>query len=323
MSYLGRLVEQSQLHVGNPVDGRSAPSARDERSIGDIERSVPLDVLEVDVLQEADPAIGATPSPDVIATPTAEIKSASFVTSPPPPAVFDRTQDAAPADSSAVSRPSSGRTTLSESTPASSRHVLQEVIEWIAAGSEPLPTPGSKTRAKSSSETITPTPGPKAERNSSALPAPDAADETPPPGAARPMAGRFPTPLANGVMLNKVARNTEILPEIKTREAPVTATQSSQTERTAAFVSQSLTLPPEPGDAHTQLSSRVPLERDLTAGDRTRIDETFEVSIGTISVHMEAPTQAKPAVPPPRVPAVAPQSTAARASGRLQRHYLR
>lgn len=329
MSYFSRLMKQSQLHVRNSVGG-SAPSAGDERGLAP---ATPPGVLEIDVVREAAPDIAAAPSSDVGATPPAAINSASFAMSPPP--VLDRTQPPAPADSSARSRPpDAASATPLKGVPGAAAgappmRVLQEVVEWIAAGSETLPMPGSKNAGSSEATTEIPIPtptvtsGPKAGRSSPALPASGPARETAVARAAQAVADGFSTPTAERVVTDKVGWDTQMPSEIETRDVPVASARPSRIGHAADFDSPSTMLPAEPVDTRRKLAGRAPLDRDLTGEDMPRIDETFEVSIGAISVHVEAPARATPIGPAPLAPAAASQSTAARTSGRLQRHYLR
>lgn len=294
MDYFARLVQQSQLRIG--AEG-PAPSADTTRGF---DNAAPTgDVVEIDAMHEPLPeATVAHASPPGAHSPPDPPAPSVLSLSQPPPAVRHEPESAParmPVDDIQSGHPAHPtpivKTDATDSRAASTR-VLREVIEWIAAGPQPTLAPNLKPA---------PTPGPadsspaqvSIERPEERTP--DAREETAIPDA-------VPAKSAHG---------------IASKDAPVPAARRVPAKPVPAPARMDVDTIVPPRAASLMLAQEQPLSVEPIA----EMQETFEVSIGNLSLHIEAP--ARPAPTPPAPVAAAAPAPVANAGGRLQRRYLR
>lgn len=290
MDYFARLVRQSQLSIGT---GGPAPPAGTMH--GFHEEDAPADVVEIDATREHHPemTVAAAPPRGTPLPPDLSGPPAPSLSQPPPGARQESDPPPArmPADdiqSSHPGHPAPAAKTDAADPRAAPTRVLREVIEWIAAGSQAVPVPELKPQpAPATNSPIPASIEPPEERTLNVREEIETSDVVPAAAAPSSVPRRAPAPAARHVLAKPVPVPTRMDAD----DTPLRA-------------------------ASWTLARAQPLSVEPVA----ELQETFEVSIGNLSLHIEAP--ARP-VPTPPAPVAAAAPPPANADGRLQRRYLR
>ncbi len=292
MDYFARLVRQSQLSIET---GEPAPQAS---ATPGIDQGVASDLIEIDTVRESvpDATVARAPMSGGPLPPDLPAPETSSIPSQPPAASLDSKQArrGMPADDVQPGhhlRQIPAATTDAADPRAAPTRVLREVIEWIAAGPPAAPASDFKTMPKPA-PTMTPASTVSIER---------------------PVEHR-----------QVVQDEIETLDAVTTISPRIAASEHAHTPAVRRIPAKSVSTREQTVSENDvpRLVAPLPLlqERSQPAENISETEETLEVSIGTLSVHIEAPTRQAPTPP---APIAASPTPPARTSGRLQRHYLR